>query len=297
MWKWENKECSKDLVEGPATATKTAVTKMMVFNGYVTLHPYARPGIWYMCHKLKVGLSLTLIGIWYVCHKLKLDVWGSVQRLTLNLTLTPTLKVGVWTLVHQSFDITTGTARQAILIIVAQPSFTPPAAITGALTPLTFAPEGFYDAETGLVQPSYELPQVAPGDYVVLQEFSCSNAHLAYLSTSSLPPTQVNNDSVVYTNVNMTPATKLKVCVASGQTSANSADDFVEIALELTQVLLTAHLSPSLPGPLSIALRVPGESPRLCSGTHHHRSCPGHYSAAKLHPALPPQRPDRLDSG
>ena len=69
-----------------------------------------------------------IAGDWGVCYKLERGVW---QRMTgLNLQ------------------------------VIAQPRFTPPVAIAGSITTMTY------------------VGQNEPGDFVVLQENDCSNAHL-----------------------------------------------------------------------------------------------------------------------
>jgi len=137
-------------------------------------------------------------GTWHLCHRLEIGVWTRVEK--------------------------TNVGRPAVLTIVAQPTFHPAVGIAGAYTPIAFQV-----LTTG-------LPQFTEGDYVVLQESNCENSHLAAMGVSTLPPTSINGNNVVFTSANMTKQTTLKTCVATKETRANSADDFVMLVKEFVQV-------------------------------------------------------------
>ena len=111
---------------------------------------------------------------------------------------------GLWTLI-------TGVQLQ----IFAQPSFAPPIGVSGMVTPITFY--GSVD-----------------GDFVVMQPYNCTGAHLALTGAHAMAKSTITNHRVS-THVNMTATAQLRVCYATQESHGDSSDDFVALVSNFSQ--------------------------------------------------------------
>lgn len=149
---------------------------------------------------------------------------------------------GVWRLCHkfehksyfEAVNVVPG-GRQAILIVIVPPIFSPPVGIAGSVTPITFSIGTFITNYTSMTGESLSLPQFAPLDLVVFQHGDCNNLESAVTSSESLGLTAINNNSIVYTGISMITPIELKVCFACSETFGDATTDFVELLDTFTQ--------------------------------------------------------------
>jgi len=116
---------------------------------------------------------------------------------------------GVWTAVED--DGVWNPSPSHTLTVVAVPSFTPRLAIAGMATYLTFS-------------------AIADGDFVVLQETSCTGAHSATTGTREMAKTSATHGYVVTNTALTDTVAKLYACYATKESGGDSQDDYVELA-------------------------------------------------------------------
>jgi len=137
-----------------------------------------------------------------------------------TLCYKPTETQGIWTQI---------TGKE--LILAARPTSYPTTAVAGIPTPISVG--GFVTSD---------LNRTRSGDFVVIQETNCNNAHTRVTGIKSLGKTALSsystdtNSGNITTTTAMTGTGPLVVCIASQESGGNSTDDFVALSTGLDQV-------------------------------------------------------------
>jgi len=79
-------------------------------------------------------------------------------------------------------------------------------------------------------------PGARPGDFVVIREHNCTDAHLTPNSQRSQIPQQLDEDLTIWTELHLDIASVLQVCFATYESHGDDAEDYAHLPLNWTQV-------------------------------------------------------------
>jgi len=112
------------------------------------------------------------------------------------------------------------------LTVISQPTFSPLSGISTISTTLTFVGEHL------------------DGDFIVMQQNNCSNAHATVAGDYVLPPTALASD-LIFTPTSMIGLADYKLCFATLESGGNTADDYTILPQQWSQYGL-ANFTPTL---------------------------------------------------